>query len=137
MNLTTFYCLVVGFGTFLATANDPHRLLGSSFGIPGDNASFDYVIVGGGNAGLAIAARLAEQQQNVRVAVVEAGSFYEIGNGNLSEIPAFDSAFTSKGVDDWQPLVDWGYITTPQTVRWLKKISLSQLNSPNNIYVRL
>lgn len=36
-----------------------YRLLGLSFGIPGDNATFDYVIVGGGNAGLTLATRLA------------------------------------------------------------------------------
>ncbi|EHA56065.1 hypothetical protein MGG_08214 [Pyricularia oryzae 70-15] len=74
---------------------------GTSFGIPGDNATFDYVIVGGGNAGLAVAARLAQQQKGT-VAVIEAGSFYEIENSNMSEVPAFASIFTSKGVHDWQ-----------------------------------
>ena len=48
--------------------------LGTHFGFPG-NASFDYVIVGGGTAGLALANRLSK---NSSVAVVEAGSFYEI-----------------------------------------------------------
>uniref|UniRef100_L7J8I6 Choline dehydrogenase n=1 Tax=Pyricularia oryzae (strain P131) TaxID=1143193 RepID=L7J8I6_PYRO1 len=76
---------------------------GTSFGIPGDNATFDYVVVGGGNAGLAVAARLAQQQKGT-VAVVEAGSFYEIGNSNMSEVPAFTSIFASKGVHDWQPM---------------------------------
>lgn len=33
--------------------------LGSSFGIPGANYTFDYLIVGGGQAGLTMAARLA------------------------------------------------------------------------------
>lgn len=92
-----------------------HRLLGSSFGIPGDNATFDYVIVGGGNAGLTLATRLAEQQAG-RVAVVEAGGFYEISNSNLSQVPAGDGAFSGTGAHDWQPLIDWGYITTPQAV---------------------
>ncbi len=90
-------------------------LLGSSFGVPGNNATFEYVIVGGGTAGLTLATRLAEQQQG-RVAVVEAGSFYEIGNGNISQVPASDGVYTGRGVDDWQPLVDWGYVTTPQAV---------------------
>ncbi|KAI0600487.1 glucose-methanol-choline oxidoreductase [Biscogniauxia sp. FL1348] len=89
------------------------RLLGSSFGLPGDNATYDYVIVGGGTAGLTVAARLVEQKAG-SVAVIEAGSFYELGNGNLSQIPGNDGAFTGKGVHDWQPLVDWGYLTTPQ-----------------------
>ncbi|CAJ2503177.1 Uu.00g105710.m01.CDS01 [Anthostomella pinea] len=89
------------------------RLLGSSFGVAGDDATFDYVIVGGGTAGLTLATRLVEQQAG-SVAVVEAGTFYEIGNGNLSQVPGNDGAFTGKGVTDWQPLIDWGYLTTPQ-----------------------
>ncbi|RDW91659.1 glucose-methanol-choline oxidoreductase [Coleophoma crateriformis] len=88
-------------------------LIGSSFGVPGNNATFDYIIVGGGTAGLTLATRLAEQQKG-RVAVIEAGSFYEIGNGNISQVPAGAGAYSGKAKDDWQPLVDWGYITTPQ-----------------------
>ena len=91
------------------------RLLGTSFGIPGDNATYEYIIVGGGTAGLTLATRLAEQQSG-RVAVIEAGSFYEIGNGNQSQIPASDGRYGGKAKDDWQPLVDWGYVTTPQAV---------------------
>ena len=89
-------------------------LLGSSFGIPGDQA-FDYVVVGGGNGGLAIAARLAEDP-SVSVAVVEAGSFYEIDNGNRSQVPAESIAGTGKDPNDVNPLVDWGFVTTPQAV---------------------
>ena len=63
-----------------------NQLFGSSFEIPVDQ-TYDYVIVGGGNAGLTIASRLSEDEE-VSVAVVEAGSFYEITNGNLSQIPA-------------------------------------------------
>ncbi|KAL9098099.1 MAG: hypothetical protein Q9187_009729, partial [Circinaria calcarea] len=88
-------------------------LLGSSFGIPGNNATFEYVIVGGGTAGLTLATRLAEQQEG-RVAVIEAGGFYEVGNGNISQVPASDGTYAGKAQDDWQPLVDWGYITAPQ-----------------------
>lgn len=90
-------------------------LLGSSFGVPGNNATFAYVIVGGGTAGLTLATRLAEQQSG-RVAVVEAGGFYEIGNGNISQVPAGDGTYAGTAKDDWQPLVDWGYVTTPQAV---------------------
>ncbi|KAI0466496.1 putative glucose-methanol-choline oxidoreductase [Xylaria cf. heliscus] len=91
---------------------DPPRLLGSSFGIPGDDATYDYVVVGGGTAGLTLATRLVEQQAG-SVAVIEAGTFYEIV-GNTSQVPAYDSYFSSKGANDWHPLVDWGYQTTPQ-----------------------
>ncbi|KAL8917610.1 MAG: hypothetical protein Q9172_005773 [Xanthocarpia lactea] len=75
------------------TASNIHarRLLGSSFGVPGNNETYEYIIVGGGTAGLTLATRLAEQQSG-RVAVIEAGGFYEIGNGNISQIPAADDA---------------------------------------------
>ena len=111
-------CLTVALPCALVPAAQPHRnlvsrqLLGSSFGVPG-NATYDYVVVGGGTAGLAMAARLAEKNT---VAVVEAGSFYEISNGNYSEIPAYDAEFTSKDRSDVNPLVDWGFVTTPQAV---------------------
>ncbi|RJE27140.1 Gmc oxidoreductase [Aspergillus sclerotialis] len=88
-------------------------LLGTSFGVPGKNATFDYIVVGGGTAGLTLATRLAEQQTG-SVAVIEAGGFYEIDNGNISQIPAMDGRYTGTDKDDWHPLIDWGYITTPQ-----------------------
>ena len=91
------------------------RLLGSSFGIAGINASYDYVIVGGGTAGLTLATRLAEQQAGT-VAVVEAGGFYEVGNGNLSQVPAADNWYAGKAKSGWQPKIDWGYVTAPQAV---------------------
>ncbi|KAI4129721.1 MAG: hypothetical protein LQ338_002105 [Usnochroma carphineum] len=90
------------------------RLIGSSFGIPGQNATFDYVIIGGGTAGLTLAQRLAANPQ-LSVAVIEGGSFYEIDNGNYSQIPAYDVQFSSPDPASIQPLVDWGIVTTPQT----------------------
>lgn len=62
------------------------KLTGNSFGIAGLNATYDYVIVGGGTAGNVVAARLTEHT-NASVAVVEAGSFYELSNGNWSQLP--------------------------------------------------
>lgn len=61
-----------------ALAFDP---LGNAFGVPGVDAAYDYVVVGGGTAGLTIATRLAENS-NITVAVIEAGNFYQIDNGN-------------------------------------------------------
>ena len=49
--------------------------------MPGTNATYDYVVIGGGTAGLTIAARLAEDP-DVSVAVIEAGGFYQQDNGN-------------------------------------------------------
>jgi len=73
---------LVASATFVLSAPTPasenhlaaRRLLGTSFGLPG-NKTFDYVVVGGGTAGLAIATRLAEDASK-QVAVIEAGSFY-------------------------------------------------------------
>lgn len=93
-------------------------LLGSSFGVPGNNATFDYIVVGGGTAGLTLATRLVEQKAG-SVAVIEAGGFYEISNGNISQVPAGDGTYTGRSKTDWQPLIDWGYITTPQAVSLL------------------
>jgi choline dehydrogenase len=56
-------------------------LYSNSFGVPGVNATYDYVVIGGGTAGLTIAARLAEDS-DVSVAVIEAGGFYHQDNGN-------------------------------------------------------
>jgi choline dehydrogenase len=54
---------------------------GNFFGRPNQNATYDYVVVGGGTAGLAVAMRLAENN-SYTVAVVEARGFYQIENGN-------------------------------------------------------
>ncbi|XPS76669.1 Choline dehydrogenase [Ascochyta lentis] len=87
---------------------------GNDFGIP-QNASYDYVIVGGGTAGLTLAYRLAEDGTN-SVAVVEAGGFYEQDNGNTSVVPAYCpryGAVTEESASQY-PLVDWGFITAAQ-----------------------
>lgn len=85
----------------------------SSFGIPGKNNSFHYVVVGGGTAGLVVASRLA-QQANTTVAVIEAGNFYEVDNGNLSVIPADAVFFAGSSPTDVNPLIDWGFVSSPQ-----------------------
>ncbi|EED15719.1 GMC oxidoreductase, putative [Talaromyces stipitatus ATCC 10500] len=87
-------------------------LLGSHFGPPATNATFDYVIAGGGNTGLTIATRLA--QTGASVAVIEAGGFYEVDNGNLSIVPGYATFFTGSDLDNYSPLVDWGFAKTPQ-----------------------
>ena len=64
-----------------------------------------------GTAGLTIARRLAGRYA---VAVVEAGSFYEINNSNLTEIPAEASYYLGKHPSLRNPLIDWTQMTTPQ-----------------------
>lgn len=117
--------------TTLATASSLLNLpkgilLGSSFGVPGQNYTFDYLVIGGGLAGLTVAARLAENP-TLLVGVVEAGSFYELTNGNLSQVPATDITYAGKDKDDWQAGADWGFVTTPQTV----EAPFSLKNLPN------
>jgi choline dehydrogenase len=106
--------LLLGHALLASTASAV-ILEGNSYGMPGVNATFDYVIIGGGNAGLTIAARLSENPHNL-VAVIEAGSYYEQDNGNFSQIPNFDIYWTGKSPEDYNPLIDWGFTTTPQAV---------------------
>ena len=100
-------------------------LLGSYFGIPLTNGTYDYVVVGGGTAGLVVATRLAENP-NVTDAVVEPGSFYEISNGNQRQIPFLSTKYVSVDPMDVQPLIDWGLLTVPQPVslNWSLKVFL-------------
>ena len=94
--------------------SSPSKNSSSSFGVPG-NASFDYIVVGGGNAGLTLAAKLATNP-TISVAVIEAGGFYEQDDGNISVVPGQCTFFTGTAPTDTQPLVDWSFVTTPQAV---------------------
>ncbi|CRG88393.1 hypothetical protein PISL3812_05423 [Talaromyces islandicus] len=87
-------------------------LIGSHFGIPFFNVTFDYIVVGGGTAGLTIATRLAENT-SYSIAVIEAGGFPEMDNGNLSSIPGFNSYWVGKDPVIRNPLIDWGVHTMP------------------------
>lgn len=97
------------------TGLSPTYELGTAAGVSGQNALYDYVIVGGGTAGLTIAARLAEDA-SITVAVIEAGGFYELDNPNISVIPGEVSYFSGTSPEDTNPKIDWGFITEPQAV---------------------
>lgn len=73
-------------GSLIQQFYAPGRLLGNSFGDPGLNGTYDYVIVGAGLPGSIMASRIAKALPNMTVAVVEADSFYEISNGNYSQM---------------------------------------------------
>lgn len=111
----------------LGLSYDGKAPLGTYFGVPGDNVTYDYVIVGGGTAGLTIATRLLEQGAGT-VGVIEAGSFAEISNSNISQTPVTANYFSSKGKNDWQPLIDWGYQTTPQRVSERRDVQLGHFD---------
>lgn len=83
------------------------------------STSFDYVIVGGGTAGLTLANRLSENPF-VTVAVVEAGTHIEQVAGNISEVPAYDARGEALAVANTN--VGWGFQTTPQPVRYHRRV---------------
>lgn len=115
MKLFTSFFLVALTSLSSASIYRPDWLFGTNFGVPGTNATYDYVVIGGGTAGLTIATRLAENG-TFSVAVIEAGSFYELSNGNYSQIPAKDPESESDAVPlvGVNLLIDWGFITTAQ-----------------------
>lgn len=111
INLSLFFA----FASFTAAQFIHNQLpIGSTFPVPGENATYDYVVVGAGTAGLTLATRLA-QDGRYSVAVLEAGSWYALDNGNRSVIPGYDfysANFT--GLTGVNPLIDWEFMTTPQ-----------------------
>ncbi|RMY97455.1 hypothetical protein D0860_08645 [Hortaea werneckii] len=94
--------------------HDGDQILGSFFSLPGQDATYDYVVVGGGLAGLVTATRLAENG-TFSVAVVEAGGFYEFTNSNKSQVPWYSESSVSDDPEGYiNLLIDWGLVTTPQ-----------------------
>ncbi|KAL5046542.1 hypothetical protein BDW71DRAFT_214596 [Aspergillus fruticulosus] len=101
MFLLGFQILVLAFGLVRANAIPE--------GIPGVDATFDYVIIGGGTSGFTVAARLAEAK--FTVALVEAGDFYE-AVWPLSKIPAAAVIGIGASPTSTTP-IDWNFITEP------------------------
>ena len=52
------------------------------------------------------------KNKRLSVAVIEAGGFYELDAGNLSQIPAYESLY-----ENAPAAIDWGIYTTPHPVR--------------------
>jgi hypothetical protein len=104
------------------------QLLGSHFGVTGIPASYDYVILGGGTAGLALAHRLAEDARYT-VAVVNAGDFAEFANGNFSQVPALASMFGGSNPFLKNPLLDFDQYTSAQPVSTDASIKSSTYHS--------
>lgn len=102
--LTVAFLFTSNISAFLGYS-DPH--FSNNFGIPGVNETFDYVIIGGGTAGLAIAKRLAENP-SISVAVVEAGGFHETEDGNRTVVPGYYQN------NVLLPSTGWNFYSTPQ-----------------------
>ena len=139
-----FHVLLCVTAILLSSTDTSSTLRSSHFGIPGQDASFDYVgpfpflistrrllirsVIGGGTAGLTIGARLAADPAN-SVAVIEAGGFYEQDNGNYSVLPglALSSPFlAATEVYPQNPLVDWGLVSSPQVGALNRRIHYAQ-----------
>ncbi|KAF8991454.1 hypothetical protein BDZ89DRAFT_887568, partial [Hymenopellis radicata] len=68
--------------------------------------TFDYIFIGGGTAGLPIAARLAELSPTLSILVLEAGK--NVSSNPDTRIPA------SYPKNLGNPEVDWAFFSTPQ-----------------------
>ncbi|KAI8185543.1 Dehydrogenase patE [Colletotrichum sp. SAR 10_65] len=87
-------------------------VLGVVEGALGTEATYDYVVVGGGTAGNAIGYRLAEAGHSV--AIIEAGIYYEIAKPVLGTTPAGDIIGIGSSIYDTVRTVDWAFQTEPQ-----------------------
>jgi choline dehydrogenase-like flavoprotein len=85
------------------------RFFGSTLQQRDMNTTYDYVIIGGGTAGAAIATRLAEQLYSV--ALIEAGSQYE--SESLAVLPVAD-VLPAGSDPKTSASIDWGFVTKGQ-----------------------
>ncbi|KAJ4384802.1 hypothetical protein N0V86_000405 [Didymella sp. IMI 355093] len=90
------------------------------------NATYDYVVIGGGTAGLAIASRLAAYAS---VGVIEAGGLYEQDNGNQSVVPYYGLVMPVLETTENYPKnshVDWDLLSTPQASAGGRRVHYAQ-----------
>lgn len=82
------------------------NLTSDQLGTPGCSSSFDYIVLGGGTAGVTLAVRLAEAEHSV--ALVEAGDFYQIVFPFV-KIPVASVIGVQSDPDARTP-IDWGFV---------------------------
>lgn len=82
------------------------NLTSDQLGTPGIASSFDYIVLGGGTAGVTLAVRLAEAEYSV--ALVEAGDLYQIVFP-LVKIPVASVIGVQSDPDTRTP-IDWGFV---------------------------
>lgn len=87
---------------------DPNGLLQKTLdGVRGIDTSYDYVVVGGGTAGITLAARLAES--NYTVALVEAGGLYQL-EFPFAMAPFCDNIGVGADIERFKSPLDWGLV---------------------------
>lgn len=109
------------------------------------NQTFDYVIVGGGPAGLVLANRLTEDT-SVTAVLIEAGGYANNVIGNISDVPGLDFNYLITPPPPAIAELEWGFNTTPQYVslfqsgkesgELLTQIGLQILNGSTTDYIR-
>jgi choline dehydrogenase len=117
-SIKTYLAFAIFFAPAFSSPNASppfHKLHSSSFGTP-FNATYDFLIIGGGTSGLVLANRLSSSSisPSHTVAIIEAGSFYELNNGNVSLIPRSVWSGANTDFSDVNPLVDWEFMTEPE-----------------------
>ncbi|KAH8728277.1 choline dehydrogenase [Phaeosphaeriaceae sp. PMI808] len=94
-------------------------------GVP-SNEAYDYVVIGGGTTGLAIASRLS---LSASVAVIEPGGLYEQDNGNQSVIPYYGLVMPVLATTEDYPrqsLIDWDLVSAVQPLAGNRRIHYAQ-----------
>ncbi|KAK3314963.1 hypothetical protein B0H66DRAFT_481610 [Apodospora peruviana] len=86
--------------------------LGGLTPVLGASTEYEYVVVGAGTAGTTLAVRLA--QSGARVALVEAGDYYDFTNPIISSTPGLDVLLIGSDVTNVNPLVDWSFVARNQ-----------------------
>ena len=80
--------------------------------------TYDYIVVGGGTGGSMVASELVSQLPNVKILLIEEGSFSRV-NSEIDNLALQDNVISD-------PVIDKGYVTTPQTFLNNREVILSR-----------